>query len=82
MGAKALKARPSLPSPGEIKLLIQNLNIVSFRSYSSVLPNSEINQTASAEEINSGAVKVFPDLVNQLEEITEFLKGKSGIYCF
>ena len=33
-------------------------------------------------EIKSGAVKVFSDLVNQRKEISNFLKGKSGIYCF
>jgi excinuclease UvrABC nuclease subunit len=42
-----------------------------------------INQTDSAaEQIKSGAVKVFSDLVNQRKEMSDFLKGKSGIYCF
>jgi hypothetical protein len=34
------------------------------------------------EEIKSGAVKVFSDLLNQRKEISEFLNGKSGVYCF
>lgn len=41
-----------------------------------------LTQLTLAEEIKSGAVKVFSDLVNQQKEISEFLKGQSGIYCF
>jgi hypothetical protein len=43
---------------------------------------AELTQLDPVEEIKSGAVKVFSDLVNQRKEISNFLKGKSGIYCF
>lgn len=43
---------------------------------------AELTQLDPAEKIRSGAVKIFSDLVNQRKEISEFLKGKSGIYCF
>jgi hypothetical protein len=68
-------------------LKIVNNNRAFSSSYSVMVNQPELQneknltQTASIEKVKSGAVRVFSDLHNQRIEISNFLNGKSGVYC-